>query len=607
MVEHRIEREQLHNEGTSPWSAADRMCDVVMKGGITSGILYPPAVCELARSFHFTAIGGTSAGAIAAAALAAAEYRRRHGSDEGFRILEGLPGELSRDHGLLHLFRPDRSTRRLFGLLTGVLRAGSGPGKAWAALWRLPGLLFPPLPARRFAANGFGVASGMAIDNRDPRDERPPLGEWLADQIDRIAGKPPQSPLTFGDLWSAPEPRVAAGASSSGAVGLRRSIDLRVITTSLTHGRPYSVPFDQDLFFFRPDELRRLFPERIVQFLIDHRRRREGSSALEPLDPDSSYLPLPEGRDLPVVVAARMSLSFPGLFSMVPLWAVDYERGDEQRAVPIDRCWFSDGGLTSNFPLHFFDELVPSRPTFGINLQYTPVGGVPGRKSVARAGPLRGIYLPQRLADGSRDLWKRFDESRGPTEQLLGFLGALFGAAQSWHDNSFLRLPGYRDRVVEIWLDSHEGGFNLDMSPETVADLVERGHSAGAVLRERFATPFEASDPDAPPSPFSWRTHRWTRLRGGLAALAEQLFALRRSEATTVPGEPTLREMLTRESDGPTSYAFASEAHRAAAVQALDRLLELVGSWERELGDDRHGPFSDPPRPPVQLGTKVRM
>ena len=25
-------------------------CDVVMKGGITSGVVYPPAVCELART-----------------------------------------------------------------------------------------------------------------------------------------------------------------------------------------------------------------------------------------------------------------------------------------------------------------------------------------------------------------------------------------------------------------------------------------------------------------------------------------------------------------------------------------------------------------------------
>ncbi len=43
-----------------------RHCDVVMKGGITSGIVYPPAVCELAQDYRFECVGGTSAGAIAA-------------------------------------------------------------------------------------------------------------------------------------------------------------------------------------------------------------------------------------------------------------------------------------------------------------------------------------------------------------------------------------------------------------------------------------------------------------------------------------------------------------------------------------------------------------
>ena len=52
--------------------AATRYCDLVMKGGITSGIVYPNAVLALSRDFRFKNIGGTSAGAIAAAATAAA-------------------------------------------------------------------------------------------------------------------------------------------------------------------------------------------------------------------------------------------------------------------------------------------------------------------------------------------------------------------------------------------------------------------------------------------------------------------------------------------------------------------------------------------------------
>jgi hypothetical protein len=49
------------------------VCDVIMKGGITSGVVYPLALTELARQFRFSQVGGTSAGAIAAAAAAAAE------------------------------------------------------------------------------------------------------------------------------------------------------------------------------------------------------------------------------------------------------------------------------------------------------------------------------------------------------------------------------------------------------------------------------------------------------------------------------------------------------------------------------------------------------
>jgi hypothetical protein len=39
-----------------------KVCDLVMKGGITSGIVYPKAVAELAKTYEFASIGGTSAG-----------------------------------------------------------------------------------------------------------------------------------------------------------------------------------------------------------------------------------------------------------------------------------------------------------------------------------------------------------------------------------------------------------------------------------------------------------------------------------------------------------------------------------------------------------------
>src|SRR3954447_10907998 len=86
--------------------------DMVMKGGITSGVVYPLAVCRLARSFRFRSLGGSSAGGIAAAFAAAAESTRAGG---GFQRLARLPGLLGTS--LASLFQPSASTRPLFRIL----------------------------------------------------------------------------------------------------------------------------------------------------------------------------------------------------------------------------------------------------------------------------------------------------------------------------------------------------------------------------------------------------------------------------------------------------------------------------------------------------------
>ena len=36
-------------------------CDLVMKGGITSGVVYPLAIVEISRAFRLKCIGGASA------------------------------------------------------------------------------------------------------------------------------------------------------------------------------------------------------------------------------------------------------------------------------------------------------------------------------------------------------------------------------------------------------------------------------------------------------------------------------------------------------------------------------------------------------------------
>jgi ABC-type uncharacterized transport system, permease component len=94
-------------------------CDLVMKGGITSGIVYPPAIVQLKDSYTFHSIGGTSAGAIAAAAAAAAEYNRQGG---GFAALEQVGQSLGEQGTLLHLFQATPKTQFLLDILLAILQ-----------------------------------------------------------------------------------------------------------------------------------------------------------------------------------------------------------------------------------------------------------------------------------------------------------------------------------------------------------------------------------------------------------------------------------------------------------------------------------------------------
>jgi predicted acylesterase/phospholipase RssA len=70
-------------------------CDIVMKGGVTRGVVYPAAVAAIAKRFRFRSIGGTSAGAIAAVVIAAAELARTVNDDmRGFNRLAAIPQDL---------------------------------------------------------------------------------------------------------------------------------------------------------------------------------------------------------------------------------------------------------------------------------------------------------------------------------------------------------------------------------------------------------------------------------------------------------------------------------------------------------------------------------
>jgi len=549
-------------------------CDLVMKGGATSGVVYPAALQEIAGCFNLVGIGGTSAGALAAVVAAAAEYRRRRtGTRDGFAALEQVQTELAKPGRLKTLFRPDKDTRKLFKLVMKLLEHKTSFFDKAGLVLRLRSKksrqkFFAPL-----TENNFGLCSGTAAD---PGGEGPAITTWLTQLVDEIAGVDGERHLTFRDLLTAPLPAGDQGAH----VDRDRSIDLRMVTTCLTFNRPVEFPLQQKIFAFKPDELARFFPASVIDQMVAAANQIDAPTLTK-----DGALPLPN-LDLPVVVGARLSLNFPLLFSMVPLWAVNWHEPDH----PLEHVWFSDGGITSNLPVHRFDAIYPRWPTLAVNFQDMDELGLPQRSRLRENG--ESIYMNADRKDGTLDLWSRFE--RGDSvSSLLGLVGAIFGSAQNWHDNAYLKLPGFRDRVAEIWLNKGEGGLNLDMQSEQVEALIAKGRLAGQQLCARYAS-LPATDP------MSWRGHRWTRFRAGMAALVAKVDELGDSMGPDGLTEADLRDMLSSVNSPPT-YVFASEAQRAAAVEFTEAAARLAAVASNATTP----PFEGGPRPLLEMGSRA--
>ena len=474
----------------------DRYCDLVLTGGVASGVVYPWAIVELARAYRFRNIGGTSVGAMAAALAAAAEYGRRTGYEMPFETLRRLPAALGEElpdgrTRMLSLFQPAPQGRRLIRLWARLFQ-GMPPGSydrktqdppasaapespespesppapvaapkvrigpviaevakaygaaiasgafggallAWAignaqgqhAAWTtvVLGLALAVVCAalalladlrhdirRGIVDNGLGLCKGGTLEPQDPDDPRPGLSEWLHEGIQRSAGlKLSDPPLTFGDLWTAPAYPGAplTPCTDADPPGLR-AINLQMISTNVTHGRPYRLPLADETsrLFFRPDELRPYLPRAVFDALLQAAPSYvPRSSSDPPAGDDTRELRELPGAGLPVAAAARLSLSFPLLFSAVPLYAIDYEQR-EAGSRRLRRCWFTDGGVSSNFPIHIFDAALPRWPTFGLWL---------GRQDPYQRPDDALVWLPDFHGRGWGDNWNRFDPATLPT------------------------------------------------------------------------------------------------------------------------------------------------------------------------------------------------
>jgi hypothetical protein len=477
-------------------------CDAIMKGGVTSGIVYPYAILEIATRYRFRSLGGTSAGAIAAAFAAAAEYSRSVRNDSaGFVRLQRYCDELPSI--LLGLFQPDAEfepalriarraatdgtlgvighiATRVLGLaVVGAIIALLIVGQAeWlsiafgAILGAFLGLMAVPyltvyrpltLAKQRLVSNGFGACSGLTL----PGSQVKGLTDWLYGALQDIAfGSPTHpDPLTFGDLE-----KPANGTAP---------IFLRMVTTNLSMGRPHTLPQLGIQAGFRPSDWQALFPTAVLTYL----NRKSG-----PWNGVKGVRRMPPGDDLPVICAVRMSLSFPVLFKAIPILTFDHEFKSVVKALggtPERRLctvWLTDGGLSSNFPIHLFDSPLPSRPTFAISLDSLQV--TPDRVT-------RRVLLPETSLQGS-------GVQVTEIKSLADFGWQVLAAAKDWQDQLASEITGQRERIARIFLDRSEGGLNLDMPEEVSRSLMQYGLDAGRL----FSTAFVFDE------------HRWRRMLG---------------------------------------------------------------------------------------------
>jgi predicted acylesterase/phospholipase RssA len=524
-------------------------CDLVMKGGATSGIVYPGAVLELSAHYRFSRVGGTSAGALAATVAAAAEYGRQRAGRGELQGLDEVVEDLKRPGFMLSLLQAPSGLGPLLKLGTGLMLArnshwrqtrvlavaairhrpvhavlatvgavgiavllatafrhlGIVPAVALAALGSIGlillaswAILAPLVSMLRdvwhvLPEQGFGVCPGIRQDPNGPDG----ITDWIHAKIQRCAQLPLDRPLTFAMLEE-------------------EGIGLQMVATDLGLARPVTIPFSSEQYLFAPGELRRMFPDSVVDSVL----LAAGAPDAERDSSRAWFLP---AKELPVVIAARLSASVPLLLSSMRLYSA---RPDMPR--PIE-SFIADGAITSNFPIHFFDDWLPSHPTFGLDL--VPVSEDEGDEVFMPSGA--GVpRLP-----------------RTPEINSLGaFLRQIDDAGRNWRDELQAELPGNRDRVCQIRMRAGEGGFNFDADPETIVRLHDRGRAAGRTILRTF----------------DWDQHRFVRYATLMELLQENLALL---------GErfESYRELL-RSGRAPGAGSGAEWAR--AAERATSELIE---------------------------------
>ena len=492
---------------------------------------------------------------------------------------------------LVVIFGSFRPALYASGVLVGLA------GSAVIAIGLLSSIL---IYVSRFRSRAFGLIAGTTHQRRrnvldvmaavpKPTVTRS-LVPWLNDCLNALAGLPDDQVMRFGHLWAGldyHERRLDPSADDlaewrrMSASPDHRLVNLELMTTDLTRQRPFRFPLDPtadddpEQLWVCVEQLRdgesQIFPESILRALSETESR-------DVHDRHGVVLrlhKLPQPWDLPVIFAVRISMSLPVLFQAVRMYRIrrpspiqdDLGRTilDHGKRLALlashdlaQALWFSDGGITSNFPVHFFDDALPRWPTVSLNLGIHPLGA-----------PHQDVWLPQ-----------DWDDLSIPVKTLggsgLGFGQAIFNTAMSWRDSMQSALPGYRNRIAQVRTNPGEGGTNLFMPREIIASLALRGALAGARLRTRFSDESQ------------WNRFRWLRLRNAMSnleTLRATTFERRGFYRDALSGEAWLDEQEADFRERSSTLPIPWYPPYSAFWPKAARLLNTFADGYRPAGD----------------------
>jgi predicted acylesterase/phospholipase RssA len=429
-------------------------CNLILKGGVLSGIVHAGAFGPLSERFRYRGVAGSSAGAIGAALLAAAEYARQGGDPAGFdrlrvqctalpsrlpQFFQPQPGLEALHAALVHLAPGTGRARFLPALLSFWRPLALGALVGFAALLAIdltlglrpaqwgpaaPGLLLAAILGSAIALAttlvrtlggllpraGFAVSTGLGGPHSGPD-----ITDWIHQALQTVAFGPGgrERPLEFRDLAS-------------------RGVDLRIIATDLSHARRVVLSATEGPSVVPVEAWQRLFPISVVSAFGDV----------------ESHV-LAEPGALPVLAAVRMSMACPGLLSAVPLIG---PRGESLLMV--------DGGVTQNFPLGLFDDASGALRTMAFDFA-TLREPIADRVTGVAAG-LANHDRPVRL------------------ETLLDYGWALMVALREGATRAKMLQSPYREYTYQVWLTPDEGGMALDSTEADARRLMRYGEALAA-------------------------------------------------------------------------------------------------------------------------------